>query len=97
MIIFLTAFATGYWAYTKVYSRLGTAYDRNGESQNLEMKFDGGLVAKLLGVDNEVSLISPTHSTKDGKQVASRVFIFGISAMFLPAVVGIVLGVILGA
>ena len=97
MIIFLTAFATGYWEYTKVYSKLGTSYDRTGESQNLDMKFDGRMVAKLLGVDDEIPLISPTRSKNDGKQVTSRVFIFGISAMFLPAVVGIVLGVILGA
>ena len=96
MIIFLTAFATGYWEYTKVYSKLGMAYDRRGDSQNLEMKFDGGLVAKLFGVDREVLLISPTRKKNDGKQVASRVFVFGISAMFLPAGVGIVLGVILG-
>ena len=93
LIVFVTALATGFWEYAKVYRRLGKSYDKTGESQNLQMKFDGGFVAKLLGVDNEVPLISPT--LKDDKQVASRVFVFGITAMFLPVVVGLVLGVVL--
>ena len=94
LIIFLTAFATGYWEYAKVYRRVGESYDTSGESQNLVMKFDGGFVARFLGFDDEVPLLSPTLSTKDGKQVASRVLIFGISAMFLPVVAGLIVGVI---
>jgi hypothetical protein len=94
MIIFLTAFATGYWQYAKVYRQVGKRYDKTGESQNVVMKFDGGFAAKLLGINGEVPLISPTLSAKDGKQVASRVFVFGFGAMFLPVVAGVVVGVI---
>ena len=95
MIIFVTAFATGYWEYAKVYRKVGQSYDKAGESQNLVMKFDGGVVSRLLGLDDDVPLVSPTLSTKDGKQVASRVLIFGISAMFLPVVAGLIVGVVL--
>jgi hypothetical protein len=94
LIVFLTAFATGYWEYAKVYRQVGNSYDKTRESQNVVMKFDGGFVTKLLGFDTELPLLSPTM--KDGKQVVSRVFVFGISAMFLPVIVGIVLGVVLG-
>src|SRR5688572_26053374 len=93
LIIFITAFATGYLEYAKVYRNVGKNYDKKGEPQNLQMKFDGGFVAKLLGFDNELPLVSPTLN--GDKQVASRVFVFGISAMFLPVVAAVVLGIIL--
>jgi hypothetical protein len=93
LIVFLTAFATAYWEYAKVYRNVGKNYDKTRVSQNVVMKFDGGFVTKLLGFDNELPLVSPTM--RDGKQVASRVFVFGISAMFLPVIVGIVLGAFL--
>jgi hypothetical protein len=95
LILFSTAFATGYWHYAKVYDKLGTKYDRTGDAQNLEMKFDGGFVAKLLGLDTDVPLISPVWSESERKQVNGKVFLFGIGSMFLPVVAGIMMGVIL--
>ena len=92
LIVFLAAFATGYWEYAKVYHLVGKSYDKTRESQNVVMKFDGGIVTKLLGFDGDLPLISLTM--KDGKQVTSRVFVFGISAMFLPVVAGLIVGVI---
>jgi hypothetical protein len=92
MVIFVSAFVTGYWEYAKVYRRVAKSYDKTRESQNVVMKFDGGFVTKLLGFDGDLPLISPTM--KDGKQVTSRVFVFGTSAMFLPVVAGLIVGVI---
>ena len=93
LIIFLTAFATGYWEYANVYRKLGSRYDKSGESQNLEMKFDGGFVAGFLGIQSEVPLLSPT--IKDGKQIAKRVFVFGIGAIVLPIATAIILRAII--
>jgi hypothetical protein len=97
LIVFLTAFATGYWDYTKVYQQLGSAYDKTETGQNLEMKYDGGIVTRLLGVDRDVPLMSPVWPAKNSKAINSRVLLFGAAAMFLPAVVAMFMGVILSA
>jgi len=94
LIIFLAAFATGYWEYAKVYRNVGMQYDKSGESQNLEMKFDGGILSRLMGLERQVPLVSPTLRVTDGKQIASRVFVFGFVATFLPVAAAIVLGVV---
>jgi hypothetical protein len=92
LLIFLTAFATGYWEYNKVYKKLGSAYDKTGAVQDLEMKYDGGVIARLLGVDRDVPLMSPVWPGKRSEGINGRVFLFGITAVFLPVVAAMFIG-----
>jgi hypothetical protein len=86
LILFVTAFATGYWGYAQTYQKLTAAYNRKGTPQNLEMLFDGGRIFKLLNISTNVPLISPLWKSKDRTEVNKRVFIFGFGAAFLPAI-----------
>lgn len=94
LVIFVTAFASGYWKYTRVYKRIGSNYQRSGESQELEMRFDGGVLTKFLRLDHTVTLLSPNWSADGRKRSTGPIFVFGITAMFLPLVAGLAVGVI---
>lgn len=93
IILFVTAFATGYWQYVLTYKKLTAAYNVKGSPQSLQMLFDGGWVFRVLKIDSSVSLITPLWRTKDQTQVNSRVLVFGFVAMFLPAVAAGVIGI----
>jgi hypothetical protein len=93
LVLFATAFATGFWQYAGTYKKLTAAYNLKGEPQSLEMLFDGGFIFRLLKIDTNVSLLSPLWRSNDGKQVNKWVFIFGFGAMFLPAVASGVIGI----
>ena len=92
LILFVTAFGTGYWRYASSYKKLTATYKVKGQPQNLEMLFDGGVLARFFGTDGRVPLLSPLWKTSDRNQVNSRVFIFGFTAMFLPVVAAVVIG-----
>lgn len=93
LLFFITAFATGFLGYSAAYRTIIRASAKSGQAQNLEMLFNGGPIARLILRDREVKLISPLWRTDDRTQFNPRVYAFGLSAMFLPAVVAIALGV----
>jgi hypothetical protein len=93
LVLFITAFATGFWQYAGTYKKLTAAYTLKGEPQNLEMLFDGGFIFRLLKIDTKVRLLSPLWTSNDRTQVNKWVFIFGFGAMFLPAVASGVIGI----
>ena len=93
LVLFVTAFATGYWQYARTYKKLTAAYNKKGTPQNLEMLFDGGFIFRLLKIDTNVPLLSPLWRSNDRTQVNKRVFIFGFGAMFLPAIASGVIGI----
>jgi len=95
LILFITAFATGYWGYAQTYKKLTAAYNKKGTPQNLEMLFDGGRIFKLLKISTNVPLLSPLWRSKDRTEVNKRVFIFGFGAAFLPAVASGITGIFL--
>jgi hypothetical protein len=93
LILFITAFGTGYWEYASTYRSLTAAYKIKGDPQNLEMRFGGGYIFRLLGISTKVGLISPLWRSKDRTEVNKRVFVFGFGAAFLPAVAAGVIGI----
>lgn len=93
LILFITAFATGYWEYAETYQKLTAAYNKKETPQNLEMLFDGGRIFKLLKISTNVPLLSPLWRSKDRTQINKRVFIFGLGAAFLPAIVSGITGI----
>ena len=92
LILFVTAFGTSYWRYASSYKKLTATYRVKGQPQNLEMLFDGGILARFFSSGGCVPLLSPLWKTSDRSQVNSRVFIFGFTAMFLPVVAAVVIG-----
>lgn len=96
LIPFATAFAWGYWEYANIYRKLGAAYRRHGEAQELEMKFDGGILSRIFGLNSNAPLLSPNWPAVSGGKQNDRVFIFGVTAMFLPLVAGMLMSLILG-
>ena len=93
LILFLSAFATGYWRYAATYKELTAAYQVKGAPQNLEMLFDGGYLFRLLRLNTNVPLLSPLWNANDRTGVNKQVFVFGFGAAFLPAVTAGVIGV----
>ena len=96
MILFATAFATGFWDYTKVYRKLTTRYQIKGETQNLEMRFDSKIASRLFRVGRNVELLSPLWNTADHSAINKRVWIFGFVSMFLPIPAGVITAAVLG-
>ncbi len=86
LLLFISAFVTGYWGYFETYKKLTTAYVKKGTPQNLEMLFDGGRVFKLLGITSNVPLLSPLWRPGDRTYVNKWVFICGFGAAFLPPI-----------
>ena len=81
LILFITAFATGYWGYAQTYKELTAAYNKRGTPQNLEMLFDGGRIFRLLKINTNVPLLSPLWRSEDRTAVNKRVFIFGFGSV----------------
>ncbi len=97
MLFFVTAFATAFWNYTKVYKKLTTAYRKKGEPHEMEMRFDSVLASKIFGVPHDVPLLSPLWNgqVRDGPNY--RVWAFGFTAMFLPILGGTIAAAFLGS
>jgi len=94
LLLFCTALATGYWEYLSSYRELTASYKKKGEPQNLAMVFDGGGLFRLLRIKTKAPLISPVWDRHvPGPGANKSVFIFGVTAMFLPAVAAIVIGI----
>lgn len=84
LILFVTAFATGFREHASAYRQVSAKHAETGKLQNLEMRYDGGYLFKLLRIDTDVPLICPLWKTNDKTQLNSRVHLFGWTAMFLP-------------
>ena len=96
MVFFVTAFATAFWDYTKVYKQLTTAYRKSGEPQSLEMRFDSAIASRLFKVPRNVALVSPLWNSNARGEANRSVLIFGIVAMFLPVPAGTIAAAVLG-
>jgi hypothetical protein len=95
LVLFVTSLATAYWEYASSYRKLTVTYKKKKEPQNLAMVFDGGGLFKLLGINTKAPLISPVWSeTIPGPGANRNVYVFGVTAMFLPAVAGMVIGIV---
>lgn len=92
LVLFATAFLTAYLEHVRACKKVMAAYDKSRQTQNLDLRYDGGLMFKLLRIDPDVPMISPLWSGADKTGINSRVHIFGWTAMFLPVVAGLIMG-----
>ena len=84
LLLFATAFVTAFSHYAKLYGNAIKANQRTGEFQELELRYDGGLVARLLSVDNNVAVIAPLQSRYEKGDVRGIPILIGIVSLVLP-------------
>ena len=94
LILFITAFITGYIEHSTAYRKLSEVSKKTRGPQNLDMIYDGGLLARLLRIDTKVKLLSPLWKTDDKTQINPRVQIFGFASLALPIITAIVIGTV---
>lgn len=60
--------------------------------EHVEMKFDGGFLTKMFGIENDVPLITPFKKQDSNKyELSAPVLAFGLTASVLPLIVGMIL------
>jgi hypothetical protein len=84
LILFGTAFETSFRQNAKLYANAIKANQETGEFQELEFRFDGGIVSKLLGLDNKVEVIAPLQSRYKPGDVRGIPILIGIGSFILP-------------
>jgi hypothetical protein len=84
LLLFVTSFVTAFSQYAKLYSQLIRAHDRTGELQEVVMQYDGGWIARLLGLKSEGAIIRPLEERYKNKMVRGWPIIFGFVSFFLP-------------
>lgn len=96
LILFITSFAAAFWQYAKVYRSVVEISRKKRVKEHVEMKFDSGFLTKILGIKSDVPLITPFKKPDLKRyELSTPVLIFGFTALFLPIVVGLILGVAL--
>jgi hypothetical protein len=96
LILFATSFAAAFWEYAKVYKKIAAFHRKSKTPETIVMTFDGGLLAKIFGINRNVPMISPFRHKNQKEEMTAPILIFGFTAMFLPLVVSMILAVALG-
>ncbi|HEY0658914.1 MAG TPA: hypothetical protein VGD05_10590 [Pyrinomonadaceae bacterium] len=91
LILFATAFAVAFWEYGKVYKKTIEVSRGKREPESIVMKFDGGFLTRIFGIESDVPMISPFPYNSQKREMSTPILIFGFTAMFLPVVVGMIL------
>jgi hypothetical protein len=96
LILFITSFAIALWEYAKVYRKIVKFHRKTKTPELVVMSFDGGILTKIFGLQNDVPMISPFRHRLQKSEPTKPILIFGFTAMFLPLVVGMILEIALG-
>jgi uncharacterized protein (DUF697 family) len=91
LLIFATSFVTTFSEYAKLYSKLIRAHDRTGELQEVMMQYDGGWIARLVGLKSDTRVIRPFEERYKNKLVRGWPIILGFVSFFLPYVAMVIL------
>lgn len=91
LLLFITSFATAFKGYAQLYERVIERHRRTGEFQEVEVKFDGGFVTKLLGINSEAEVISPFQGRYQKSGLHKRPLLLSLLCFILPIVTLIVL------
>jgi hypothetical protein len=94
LILFITSFATAFREHSKVYKKAMDAHKKTGEMQEVAMKYDGGFISRILGIKDDVPLISPLRNQKDKGGMNKPILILGFTSMFLPLIVSMILEIV---
>ncbi len=95
IVLFATAFITALLEHRRTYLDVVNEYDKTGRSQSLEMRYDGGRIGKLLGLDANSPVVSPLWKGTDRTAINPRVHLFGWAAIVLPIIAGIIASIAL--
>ncbi len=91
LLLFVTSFVTAFSEYAKLYSQLIKAHDRTGELQEVVMLYDGGWIARFVGLDRGAPVIRPLEERYKNKVVRGWPIILGFVSFFLPYVAMVIL------
>jgi hypothetical protein len=94
LLLFITAFLTAFADHIQSCKKATAAYDKTQRVQNLDMRYEGGPLFKLLRIDPRVPAISPLWNDENKTKLNPRVHVFAWIAIFLPVVVGTIAGVV---
>lgn len=84
LVLFATSFVTAFSQDAKLYANAIKAHQETGEFQELELRYDGGLIARLLGLDNNVEVIAPLQSRYKTGDIRGIPILLGFLSFVLP-------------
>lgn len=87
LALFITSYVTAFKEYRLLYAKAIADYARRGgQAQEIEMRYDGGPMAKFLGIDTGVKMIGPFYKRR--KESSDwRAVVFGL-AFFVLFIIG---------
>lgn len=84
LVLFATSFLTAFSHFAKLYADAIKANQKTGEFQELELRYDGGLIARLMGLNANVSVIAPLQERYEKGAVRGIPILLGIASFVLP-------------
>jgi hypothetical protein len=84
LLLFATSFMTAFSHYAKLYGQAIKANQKTGELQELELRYDGGHVTRLLGLDSNVAVIAPLQSRYKKGDVRGIPILLGFASFVAP-------------
>lgn len=84
LVLFATSFVTAFLQNAKLYASAISAHEKTGEFQELERRYDGGVIKKLLGLSDKVEVIAPLQSRYKPGDVRGIPILLGILSFVLP-------------
>ena len=78
LVLFITAYLTSFREYMQLYAGAIEAHSRSGQLQEIEMRFDGGYLARKLGFKDDIGVISPLYRQRKANEVDWRPAIVGL-------------------
>lgn len=95
LLIFATAFVTAFYDHYRTCRQVVERYNKTRKAvQTFDMKYDGGVLFKLLRIDPNIRMLSPLWIGIDKTVINPRVHILGWTAIFLPNVAGVVASIV---
>lgn len=91
LLLFITSFLTALSEHAKLYSSLIKEHERTGDFQEVVMKYDGGLIARLFGLKKEVKLIAPFQDRYKKGDIRGLPILLGFVSFFLTFVAMMIL------
>jgi len=96
LLLFVSSFTFALWEYARVYKKVVALSRKSSGPETIVMKFDGGVLTRILGYKKDIPLISPFSAGADQSVMTKPIMIFGFSAMFLPLIVCMIVAVAMG-
>jgi hypothetical protein len=83
LLLFATSFLTAFSENAKLYANAIKAHRRTGEFQELNIKYDGGFLARVLGLERRVKVISPFQERYKKDDIQGLPILLGFLSFFM--------------